>query len=307
MFTARSILSFMATSTATQCSAALPTMATTMTPMKNSLSPSFEAASEIEPTRISDITPTATPAIASSDDRLAHRPRLAVLRVVGLGVEEVAVGLQREPQARHVGEDQHARHGGRQALDRGVVVHALGARLRQPAPVDQLVDRGHDQRGGRQQQHRGLRRGGRAVEVLAVAPEPAEEHRGPEHEQHVAHDRADDRGLDHLVQPCAEREEGDDELRRVAEGDVEQAADPGPGAHRQLLGGAAHQRRGRDDPSAEAKKITTAPACASSRTIAIGMNGTSRYGQPWLVMRNRSFTKRLRLLADQVCAGECGR
>ena len=40
MFTARSILSFMATSTATQCSAALPTMATTMTPMKNSLSPS---------------------------------------------------------------------------------------------------------------------------------------------------------------------------------------------------------------------------------------------------------------------------
>ena len=44
-------------------------------------------------------------------------------------------------------------------------------------------------------------------------------------------------------------------------------------------------------PSAEAKKVTTAPACASSRTIAIGMKGTSRYGQPWLVMRNRSFTE----------------
>ena len=40
-------------------------------------------------------------------------------------------------------------------------------------------------------------------------------------------------------------------------------------------------------PSAEAKKIATAPACASSSTIAIGMNGTSRYGQPWLVLRNR--------------------
>ena len=28
--------------------------------------------------------------------------------------------------------------------------------------------------------------------------------------------------------PCAEGEQGDDQLRRVAEGDVEQAADPGP-------------------------------------------------------------------------------
>ena len=44
-------------------------------------------------------------------------------------------------------------------------------------------------------------------------------------------------------------------------------------------------------PSAEAKNVATAPACASSNTIAIGMKGTSRYGQPWLVMRNRSFTK----------------
>ena len=36
MFTARSILSLAATSTATQCSAALPTIATTNTPTKNS-------------------------------------------------------------------------------------------------------------------------------------------------------------------------------------------------------------------------------------------------------------------------------
>ena len=35
MFTARSILSLAATSTATQCSAALPTIATTNTPTKN--------------------------------------------------------------------------------------------------------------------------------------------------------------------------------------------------------------------------------------------------------------------------------
>ena len=59
-------MSFIATLTATQCSAALPTIATMITPMKNSLSPTLEAASEIELTRISDITPTATPAIASA-------------------------------------------------------------------------------------------------------------------------------------------------------------------------------------------------------------------------------------------------
>ena len=66
MLTERSILSLTATSTATQCSAALPTIATTITPMKNSLSPTASEASVIEPTRISDITPTAIPATASA-------------------------------------------------------------------------------------------------------------------------------------------------------------------------------------------------------------------------------------------------
>src|SRR5215510_4842710 len=66
MLTERSILSFSATSTATQCSAALPTIATTITPMKNSERPTDSEASVIEPTRTSDISPTRTPAIASA-------------------------------------------------------------------------------------------------------------------------------------------------------------------------------------------------------------------------------------------------
>ncbi len=64
MLTERSILSLTATKTATQCSAAFPTIATTITPMKNSLNPIECEVSSIEPTRISDITPTATPARA---------------------------------------------------------------------------------------------------------------------------------------------------------------------------------------------------------------------------------------------------
>ena len=64
MLTARSILSLAATSTATQCSAALPTIATTNTPTKNSDSPMSCEASEIEPTSTSLIRPTSTAATA---------------------------------------------------------------------------------------------------------------------------------------------------------------------------------------------------------------------------------------------------
>jgi hypothetical protein len=40
-------------------------------------------------------------------------------------------------------------------------------------------------------------------------------------------------------------------------------------------------------PAADATKMIVALACASSSAIAIGMNGTSRYGQPAPLNRNR--------------------
>src|ERR671939_466415 len=40
-------------------------------------------------------------------------------------------------------------------------------------------------------------------------------------------------------------------------------------------------------PSVEAKNVGTAPTCANSKITAIGMKGTSRYGQPSLDRRNR--------------------
>src|SRR5438874_13836714 len=70
MLTAKSILSLYATSTATQCSAALPTIATTTAPMKNGESPMAFDASSIECTRISLMPPTAKPATASSSTDL---------------------------------------------------------------------------------------------------------------------------------------------------------------------------------------------------------------------------------------------
>ncbi len=76
--------------------------------------------------------------------------------------------------------------------------------------------------------------------------EAAGEHRGAHHQQDVAQDRADQRCLDDLLEPGVQGEQGDDQLRRVAEGDVQEAADAGPGLGGDLLGRAAHQRGGRD-------------------------------------------------------------
>ena len=151
-------------------------------------------------------------------------------------------------QAEHVGDDEDDRDGEREVLDGAAVVDRLGAGLRQALALDQLEDRRHHQRRRGQHQHRALDRGAGAAEGLLLAADPAGQHRRPHDEQDVADDRADDRGLDHLLQPLAEGEEGDDQLRRVAEGDVEEAADPRPRAGRQLLGRPPHQRRGGDDP-----------------------------------------------------------
>ena len=132
-------------------------------------------------------------------------------------------------------------------LDRAQVVLDLGPRHRQTLALDDLEDRRHDQRGRREDQHRRLRRCGSAVEGLLIAAQAADEHRGAQHEQHVAQDRAHDRRLDHLLQPGQEREEGDQQLGQVAERHVEQAPDAGAQAIRQLLGGPAHEGRRRDD------------------------------------------------------------
>src|SRR3954452_12550053 len=85
MLTERSILSFIATRTATQCSAALPTMATTITPMKNSERPTACEASSIDPTSTSDMTPTRIPAPASaSTDLRTDQPQLSSSPYSGL-------------------------------------------------------------------------------------------------------------------------------------------------------------------------------------------------------------------------------
>ncbi len=64
MFTAASIRFFAAMRMAVECSAALPMMATTITPTNTSLHPNASAVTSAAPTRSSAIT--ATPAVAAS-------------------------------------------------------------------------------------------------------------------------------------------------------------------------------------------------------------------------------------------------
>ena len=225
MFTARSILSLAATSTATQCSAALPTIATTIAPMKNSLSPTVSAASEIEPTRISDMHADRDAGDGERDHGAAHGPRLAVDLV--LGVEQVLVGAQREDQA----GDVASRSGSAPRSARGARRRCRSRRA--PAP-GRAGPRPRPSRRSPASPARRRRAGAsptarwrRCARTSAFSRplEAADEHRRAQHEQDVAEDRADHRRLDDLVQALVQREESDDQLGGVAERDVQQAAD----------------------------------------------------------------------------------
>ena len=100
-------MSLAATSTATQCSAAFPTIATTIAPMKNSLNPIDSAASEMDPTRTSLISPTRTPAIASAIT--LRRTLHPVASSSYGGLKRALWVLQGEDQTPDVGDDQHDR------------------------------------------------------------------------------------------------------------------------------------------------------------------------------------------------------
>ena len=95
-------------------------------------SPIASEASEIEPTRISDMTPTATPANASMmTERLTVHGFLDVVLLAVLGLKRSLVRPQREEQAGDVGDQQDDRHGERHVLEVGAEVHRLLADPRQ--------------------------------------------------------------------------------------------------------------------------------------------------------------------------------
>ena len=107
--------------------------------------------------------------------------------------------------------------------------------------------RGNQQRDRRQEQQACLQPGARAVELLHVVLEAAEQERRAQHEQRVGDDRAGDRRLHQRVLPGAQGGERDDQLGQVAERRVEQPADRVAGLRGHRLGGVAQQGGERHD------------------------------------------------------------
>ena len=289
MLTARSILSLWATRTATQCSAALPTIATTITPMKNSLRPTDSEASEIEPTRISDIRPTASAGDRQHRDRAAYAPaESGLLLVLVHGVEQVAVRLQREEQPGDVGGDQDDRDGEREVLDGRVVVDDLVGR-RRAGPCLRPARRSPASAARRRRAtasstarwrrcESNFWRSRRAGPPTSIAA-PSTSRMLPRIEPMI----------EALTTSC--RPSLSANRAMISSGalpKVTLSRPPMPGPERAASSSVARPISAAVGmiPSAATTKISPAEACASSSTTASGMNGASRYGQPCAENRN---------------------
>ena len=143
-------------------------------------------------------------------ERLAERPALDL--VVGRDVHR-RVTAQRVPGDRDVDDEEDDRDRQRDLRER------VGVRVPVPA--------GHRRDEEEERRERDEPEGEKAREPVEAAL-PARDERGAEDEEEVA-DHASRQGSAHDVgQPVVDRDQSDDQLGRVAEGRVQEAADPGP-------------------------------------------------------------------------------
>ena len=106
----------------------------------------------------------------------------------------------------------------------------------------------------------------------------AGEEREAEHEQQVADDGAGQRAAHDLRQPLVHRDQRDDQLRRVAERRVEEAADPRPGVLRRVLGRLADQPGERDQRDRREHELRVDEVGEVVERDAIGARGDRRRG-----------------------------
>src|SRR5206468_6819941 len=110
-----------------------------------------------------------------------------------------------------------------------------------------LVYSGHHQRDHRDEQHGGVRASGSARERLLLAPDAARDDAEAENQKNVSDDRAGERSLNYLNMSGAQSEYGDDQLRRVAEGRVQDSADGRASVRGESFSSLAHHSGERDD------------------------------------------------------------
>ena len=140
------------------------------------------------------------------------------------------VRAERENQAENVSNKEH---------DGDFQTQVLLANIRMIAH-DVMKDRWHNQTDSRKREHRRAEHGSRCIEALLRILEAASENARAEHQQHIADDRAGDRSLDHIEQARAQSHERDNQLRRIAERRIEQAAEAFAQLLRQMLSRPSH-------------------------------------------------------------------
>ena len=185
-----------------------------------------------------------------NDERFFLAPGFDAQRFMGLLAAfadiEVFVRPQAEQQAQDVADEQHD----------GDFEAEFAFVRRRVARNQEVKDRRDNEADHAERQQGYPERGRSAVEILGLVFQAAGQDAGPEHQQDIADDRAGQRCLDHIDQASLQGNEPDDQFRRVAEGGVEQAADPRPEMLSQVLSGRAHQTgqgndrqtRGDEDP-----------------------------------------------------------
>ena len=158
-----------------------------------------------------------------------------------LAAEEPPVGAEGEQQREPVRQDEDERHRLRH-------VELVGPR--RGLGMHRMVERREGERHDRERQHARAQTGVGPIEAKLRAVQPASDERESHDQKQIAEDAAGDGCLHQVHQAGAERHERNDELRRIAEGRVEETAHRWPGAVCQMLRGLAHVSREREHAEA---------------------------------------------------------
>ena len=225
----------------TECSTALPAMATMTRPVKPCERPSAVVAGLRAPVNQSETRAAATPEAPSRARVVQSGQAGSASSSLLLRGDPLAVAQRRGDAGReHRQQDDRAdRRQDRLVLRRG--------------RVQDGGERGQGQRGDREHEERRDHPRRLGPEGERPAAEAADQERQAQHQEAVGEDRADQRVADERVEALAQGEDRDQQLGQVAERRLDDAAGPGADVPAELVGGLADhpgqegQRQGAGD------------------------------------------------------------
>ena len=135
------------------------------------------------------------------------------------GLEEFAMGLEREKKAEGIRDDQEDRES-----------ETEGGEDRRIVDGPCCGEGGREEKSdGGEKEESGLEPGGRAIEFLGMIAKASQKERGSEHEERVCDDRSRERGFDESVFTGPKGGEGNDKFGEIPQGGVEKSANENAG------------------------------------------------------------------------------